>query len=100
MMMEQILARCLIMVILPLLRMLASQSLQRCSNRNVLVIGGSPTPCARTVTALHHPLLVDFGDDRAVAAEQRLGRAHLGADRQLALGEAACARACTNRRCR
>src|SRR5260221_1858244 len=88
MMMEQILARCLIMVILPLLRMLASQSLQRCSNRNVLVIGGSPTPCARTVTALHHPLLVDFGDDRAVAGEQRLGRAHLGANRQLALGEA------------
>src|SRR5258707_4705927 len=90
MMMEQILARCLIMVILPLLRMLVSQSLQHCSNRNALVIGGDPTPCARTVTALHHALLVDFGDDRAVARQQRLGRAHLGANRQLALGEAGC----------
>src|SRR5258707_4814479 len=87
MMMEQILARCLIMVILPLLRMLVSQSLQHCSNRNALVIGGDPTPCARTVAALHHALLVDFGDDRAIARQQRLGRAHLGANRQLALGE-------------
>src|SRR3989442_10110898 len=31
---------------------------------------------------------VDFGNDRAIAREQRLGRAPLGADRQLALGEA------------
>src|SRR6185295_5923236 len=53
-----------------------------------IAVGGLPAPHARTVAALHHALLVDFGDDRAVAGEQRLGRAHLGADRQLALGEA------------
>src|SRR5262249_53186615 len=51
-------------------------------------ISGLPAPGARAVAALHHPLLVDLGDDLAVAGEQRLGRAHLGAQRQLALGEA------------
>src|SRR5437763_5824666 len=50
-------------------------------------IGGFPAPHARTVAAFHHALLVDFGDDGAVARQQRLGRAHLGAERQLALGE-------------
>src|SRR6202521_1176802 len=58
------------------------------SDCNALVIGGGPAPCARTVAAFHHALLVDLGDDRAIAREQRLGRAHLGANRQLALGEA------------
>src|ERR1700716_4745018 len=71
----------IVMVILPWWRP------QGCSNSNALVIGGGPTPCARAVTALHHALLVDFGDDRAIAREQRLGRAHLGANRQLAFGE-------------
>src|ERR1700716_3529673 len=71
----------IVMVILPWWRP------QGCSNSNALVIGGGPTPCARTVTALHHPLLVDFSDDRAVTGEQRLGRTHLGANRQLAFGE-------------
>src|SRR6267378_2896647 len=71
----------IVMVILPWWRP------QGCSNSNAFVIGGGPTPCARAVTALHHALLVDLGDDRAIAREQRLGRAHLGANRQLALGE-------------
>src|ERR1700716_3216247 len=71
----------IVMVILPWWRP------QGCSNSNALVIGGGPTPCARAVTALHHALLVDFGDDRTIAGEQRLGRAHLGANRQLAFGE-------------
>src|SRR5436305_13800952 len=53
-----------------------------------IAVGRLPAPHARTVAALHHALLVDFGDDRAVAREQRLGRAHLGANRQLAFGEA------------
>src|SRR6266849_2204680 len=44
----------------------------------------SPLP----VTALHHPFLVDLGDDLAVAGQQRFGRAHLRAHRQLAFGEA------------
>src|SRR5882757_7925134 len=52
-----------------------------------IAVGGFPAPHARTVTALHHALLVDLGDDGAVTGEQRLGRAHLGANRQLALGE-------------
>src|SRR6185295_12123680 len=47
-----------------------------------------PAPHAGAVTALHHPLLVDLGNDRAVSGEQRLGRAHLGANRQLAFGQA------------
>src|SRR5258707_14917922 len=57
------------------------------SDSDALMISGGPTPRAGTVPALHHALLVDFGDDRAVAGEQRLGRAHLGANRPLALGE-------------
>ena len=61
------------------------------SERDGLAIGGLPAPGARAVAALHHPLLVDLGDDVAVAGEQRLGRAHLGAERQLALGEAVAA---------
>src|SRR5260370_37617033 len=56
-----------------------------------IAIGRFPAPHPRTVTALHHALLVDFSDDRAIAREQRLGRAHLGANRQLALGETVCA---------
>jgi len=36
---------------------------------------------------MRDPLAVDVGQHVAIAAEQRLGRAHLGADRQLALGE-------------
>src|SRR6267143_1492226 len=57
------------------------------SDSNALLIGDLPTPCARTVAARRHALLVDLSDDRAVAREQRFGRAHLGANRQLALGE-------------
>src|SRR5260370_14314841 len=52
-----------------------------------MAVGGLPAPHARPVAGLHHALLVDFGDDRAIAREQRFGRAHLGANRQLALGE-------------
>src|SRR5262249_31711812 len=54
-------------------------------------IRGLPAPGARAVTALHHTLLVDLGNDFAVASKQRLGRAHLGAERQLAFGETVCA---------
>src|SRR5712671_4984412 len=43
-----------------------------------IAIGCFPAPHARTVTALHHALLVDFSDNRAIAREQRFGRAHLG----------------------
>src|SRR5712672_955054 len=58
------------------------------SDRNPLVVGGQPAPGAGTVAALDHALLVDLGDDLAVAREQRLGRAHLRAQRQLALQHA------------
>src|SRR5436190_10000896 len=57
------------------------------SYRNSLVVGRLPAPGAGAVAALDHALLVDLGDDVAVAGQQRLGRAHLGAQRQLALGE-------------
>src|SRR6185503_10120368 len=53
-----------------------------------LAIGGLPSPGAGAVAAPRHALLVDLGDDVAIAGEQRLGRAHLGAERQLAFGEA------------
>src|SRR6516164_407705 len=51
-------------------------------------IGRLPAPGSRAVAALSNALLVDFLDDLAVAGEQRLGRAHLGAQRQFPLGEA------------
>ena len=40
------------------------------SQRNRLVVGGHPAPRAGAVTPLQHPLLVDLGNDLAVAGEQ------------------------------
>src|SRR5664279_3077815 len=57
------------------------------SGRDILAVGGLPAPGAGAVAALRHALFVDLGDDVAVAGEQRLGRAHLGAQRQLAFCE-------------
>src|SRR5215470_2123661 len=54
------------------------------SNRDRVAIGDLPAPGAGAVAALGDPLLVDLGDDLAVAGHERLGRAHLGAQRQLA----------------
>src|SRR3569833_2032317 len=54
---------------------------------DVLMIGRQPTPRAGTVAASQDPFLVDLGDDIAVTGEQRLGRAHLGAHRQLAFAK-------------
>src|SRR5437870_11355154 len=56
--------------------------------RDRFAVGRLPAPGAGAVAALGHPLLVDLGDDLAVAGEQRLGRAHLGTKRQLAFGQA------------
>src|SRR5260370_33251608 len=56
-------------------------------HRALCAVRGFPSPCAGAVAALHHPFLVDLGDDLAVAGQQRFGRAHLRAHRQLALGE-------------
>src|SRR5260370_381472 len=58
-----------------------------CLHRDLFAVRGFPAPCAGAVAALHHPFLVDLGDDLAVAGQQRFGRAHLRAHRQLALGE-------------
>src|SRR5207302_6207358 len=55
------------------------------SHGNPFVVGGQPAPGSRTIAAFDHALLVDLGDDLAVACEQRLGGAHLGAQRELAL---------------
>src|SRR5690606_8746190 len=61
------------------------------SSGDVLLVRGLPAPCAGAVAALCHPHPVDFGDYFAVAGEKRLGRAHLGAERQLALGQTVAA---------
>src|SRR5436190_10922567 len=58
------------------------------SHGNPLVVGGQPAPGSGTIPALDHALLVDLRDDLAVACEQRLGGAHLRAQRQLALQHA------------
>src|SRR5215467_13743343 len=57
------------------------------SGLNRLAISSLPAPGAGAVAALHHTLLVNLGDNFAVACKQRLSRAHLGAERQFALGE-------------
>src|SRR5688572_8188656 len=57
------------------------------SGSDRFAIGGLPAPGAGAVAALGDPLLVDVGDDVAVAREERLGRAHLGAEREFALGQ-------------
>jgi hypothetical protein len=51
-------------------------------------VGGAPAPGAGAVAAPLHPLAIDLRDHVAVAGEQRLGGAHVGAERQLALGQA------------
>src|SRR6266568_2933807 len=43
-----------------------------------------PAPGTRAVTAFYDTLLINLRDDLAVARQQRLGRAHFGAQRQLA----------------
>src|SRR5271166_820221 len=53
-----------------------------------LAISGFPAPRARAVAALGDPLLVDLRYDLAVAGKQRLGRAHLRTQRQLAFRQA------------
>src|SRR5262245_15466934 len=57
---------------------------QRASRCDRLAIGRLPAPSPGAVAALRHALLVNLGNDIAIAGEQRLGRAHLGAQRQLA----------------
>src|SRR5215472_2646225 len=53
-----------------------------------LAIGRLPAPGSGAVASLSDALLVDFLDDLTVAGKQRLGRTHLGAQRQFPLGEA------------
>src|SRR5689334_6847086 len=60
---------------------------QLASRCDRFAVGGLPSPCAGTVAAPRHTFLVDLGNDVAVAREQRLGRAHLGAQGQLAFGQ-------------
>src|SRR6266851_2603041 len=52
------------------------------------LVSRAPAPGARTESARRNALAVDVGDLVGVAGEQRLGRAHLGAERQLAFGDA------------
>src|SRR6185437_1271970 len=55
------------------------------SDLDRFVIGRLPAPGTGAVAAFHHAFLVNLRDDFAVAGEQGLRRAHLGAKRQLAL---------------
>ena len=48
------------------------------------MIGGQPAPGARTVSALDHALLVDLGDDLAIAREQQAKAWELRATASLA----------------
>src|SRR5690606_31767689 len=52
---------------------------------------GAPAPDLGALAARQNTLPVDVRDDVAIAAQQGLGRAHLGAGRQLAFGEAVAA---------
>src|SRR5689334_4781030 len=63
--------------------MLPPLTLSRC----LVLVRGGPAPSAGAVTAPDRAFPVDVGNDLAVARQQRLGRAHLGAERQLALGQ-------------
>src|SRR5207247_7393603 len=54
-------------------------------------VGRAPAPHFGALAAAHHAIAIDVGDHVAVAAQERLGRAHLGAGRQLAFGEAVAA---------
>src|SRR5262245_23852956 len=57
------------------------------SRRDGLAIGDLPAPGSGPVATFGYALLVDLRDDLAIASEQRLGRAHLGAQRQLAFSQ-------------
>src|SRR5262245_45498520 len=60
----------------------------RCGRRRPLLrlaVGGAPAPDLGALAPLQHALAIDIGHDVAIAAEQRLRRAHLGTRRQLAL---------------
>src|SRR5690606_829025 len=54
-------------------------------------IGLAPTPCTRAEAACYDALAIDVRHHVAIAGQQRLRRAHLRAERQLALGEAIAA---------
>src|SRR3954463_10581177 len=53
-----------------------------------LAVRGLPAPHAGAVAAPGDAFFVDLRDDVAVTGQQRLGRAHFGAQRQLAFGQA------------
>src|SRR5262245_29895516 len=59
----------------------------RVSGLDRLAVCGLPAPGAGAVAALKHTLLVDLCDDLSVAGQERLCRAHLGAQRELAVGQ-------------
>src|SRR3970282_1860955 len=54
-------------------------------------VGGAPAPDLRALATAQHALAVDVGDHVAVAAKQRLGRAHFRARRKRGLGQAVAA---------
>src|SRR5579872_701528 len=64
-----------------------SSGIQLRSGRDRFPVCGLPTPRTRAITAFRNALLVDLRDHVAVTGEQRLGGAHLGTQRQLALGQ-------------
>src|SRR5271154_5768812 len=67
-------------------RVLSSQFASS-ANRGSRVVGRHPAPGAGSVTTAKHALLINLRDDVAVTGQQRFGRAHFGAQGQLALRE-------------
>ncbi len=67
--------------------------LRRCGLclRVSLAICRPPTPQFGAAAAVQHAVAQDVGNDLAVPRQQRLGRTHLGADRQLAFGQTVAA---------
>src|SRR4051812_10417220 len=64
---------------------------QRAPSAGLAGIALPPPPSARAEAARDDALAIDRGHDIPVARQQRLGGAHLGAQRQLALGQAVAA---------
>src|ERR1700730_2594514 len=79
-------------IILPPYRLIrrdaSAASFAQRSHFDPLAIGRRPAPRARAVAALDLALLVYLGDDLTVTRKQRLGRAHLRTQWQLALEHA------------
>src|SRR5215469_6207684 len=75
------------------MRSLSLEPARRCSPAILLLydrftVGRLPAPSTGAITAFCYSFLIDLSNDFPVTGEQRLGRTHLSAQRELAGGEA------------